>query len=353
MFPGSTLARRFRRRQLLRRRRRPRWLNATAVASMAALVGIALLGALLSRRGAAGDAARLIDYARSDGVAPAALVADGARSQRIVVLGEVPGSGAARRVAADVVERLALGPGLDAVVLDVDRRAQPWIDAYLEAPAEDASVLLSHPETLPGPNADDYLAIYRRVWQLNQKLGADRAITVVAAGVPGWPPQGALAPRTEAERYAARGPAMDSLIEQNVFGRDPRARLLVFVDGYQALKSGTGALAAGGGAPVPATWLAALLESAHPGEVFSVLQDGPPGGLREGAGITYAGTRVYQLFRDAAGLRPPFGLLVGEAFHFLRQPIVTAASPGTQLTIQPMDYRLGDVVDGYIYLGPH
>ncbi len=320
---------------------------------MAALVGIALLGALLNRRGATGDTAALVEFARTAAVRPPDLVADGARTHAIVVLADVPGSGAAKRIAADAVDRLALGPGLDVVVLDVDRRAQPWIDTYLEDPAEDASILLSHSETLPGPNADDYLAIYRHVWQLNQKLGADRAIAIVAAGTPGWPPQGALAPRAEAERYAARGPAMDSLIEQRVFARDPKARLLVFVDGYQALKSGTGALAAGGGAPVPVSWLAALLEGAHPGEVFSVLQDGPAGGLREGGEIAYTGTRVYQLFRDAAGLRPPLGLLVGEAFHFLRQPIVTTASPGTQLTIQPTDYRLGDVIDGYIYLGPH
>ncbi len=354
VFPGTTLARRFRRRQLLHRYRRPRWLNATAVLSIVALVVIALLGALLSHRGAAaGDAADLVDYARRDGLPPAQLIADGGRTQRIVVLGDVPASGAAKRIAADAVERLALGSGLDAVVLDVDRGAQPYIDAYLEASAEDASILLSHPQALPGPNADDYLGIYRRVYQLNQKLGADRAIAVTAAGTLGWPPQGALAPRAEAELYARRGPAMDSLIEQRVFRRDPKARVLVFVEGYQALKSGSGAVAAGGGAPVPVSWLAALLTSAHPGEVFSVLQDGPPGALREGSDISYTGTRFYQLFHDAAGLRPPFALQVGQTFHFLRQPIVTTSAPGTQLTIEPANYRLGDVVDGYIYLGPH
>ncbi|HEX9108782.1 MAG TPA: hypothetical protein VF832_16165 [Longimicrobiales bacterium] len=351
-FPGSWLARRMFRRRLLRPRQ-PRWLNATAGLSILALVGIALLGALLSRRGGAGDAADLADFARRDGVPPAQLILDGARTQRIVVLGDVPGSGAAKRVAAEAVERMALGPGLDALVLDVDRGAQPYIDAYLEAPAEDASILLAHPETTPGGSADDYLPIYRRVWQLNQKLGADRAITIVAAGLAGWPPAGALAPRAEAELYARRGPAMAQAIEQHVFARIPRGRVLVFVDGYQALKSGYGALAAGGGSPVQVQWLAALLTNAHPGEVYSVLQDGPPGGLREGPATTFTGTRAYQIFHDAAQLHAPFGLAVGQSFHFLRQPIVTTSSPGTQLTIEPDDYRLGDVVDGYIYLGPH
>jgi len=327
-------------------------MNATALASMTAIVAIALVGALLSRRGAGGDAAELLDAARQDAVSPVELLADGARTARIVVLGDVPGSGAAKRTAADAVERMALGPGLDAVVLDVDRRAQPFIDAYLEASAQDASILLAHPETLPGPNAGDYVGIYRRVWDLNQKLGADRAIAIVAAGMPGWPPARALAPRAEAVLYARRGPEIDRLIEQEVFGHDPRARVLVFVDGYQALKAGSGALVAGGGPAVPVSWLAALLASSHPGEVFSVLQDGPPGGPAEGSAIAYAGTRAYRLFRDAAGVPVPFGLTVGESFHFLRQPILTTTAPGIQIAIQPANYRLGDVVDGYVYLGP-
>lgn len=352
-FPGNTLTRRFRRRQFLRRRRPPRWLNATAALSIAALVAIALLGGLLTRRGAAGAAAELIDHARKDAVPPVQLIVDGARTARIVVLGDVPGSVAAKRTAGDAVERLAAGPGLDGVVLDVDRRAQPYIDAYLEAPTEDASILLAHPEALPGPDADAYLAIYRRIFQLNRKLGADRAITITAAGTSDWPPDRALAPRADAERYARRGPAMAAVIEQQVFGRNPRARILAFVDGYHALKSGTGALAVGGGAPVPVRWLAALLEEAHPGEVFSVLQDGPAGGLRQGEDIAYMGTRAYQIFHDGAGLPAPFGLTANEAFHFLRQPIITTTPPGSQLMIQPAEYRLGDVVDGYIYLGPH
>ncbi len=352
-FPGNTLTRRFRRRQLLRRRRPPRWLNATAGLSIAALIGIALLAALLNRRGAAGAGAGLVEYAQKDGLPPVQLIVDGARAARIVILGDVPGSAAAKRIPADVLERLALGPGLDVVALDVDRRAQPYIDAYLEAPAEDASILLAHPASLPGSNPDAYLGIYRRIWQLNQKLGADRAITIAAVGTSDWPPDRALAPRTEAVLYARRGPAMDTLIEQAVFRRNPRARLFIFVDGCEALKAGSGALAVGGGAPVPVSWLGALLEQAHPGEVFTVLQDGPAGALRPGEDIAYAGTRAYPIFHDVQGLRAPFGLTVGEAFRFLRQPIVTASPPGTQLMMQPADYRLGDVVDGYIYLGPH
>jgi hypothetical protein len=353
VFPGSTLTRRFRRRQLLRRPRRPAWLNATAVVSILALLGIALVGALLNRAGGGGDAAALVGYARRAAIAPAQLIVAGARTHRILVLGDAPGSGAAKRMAAAVVTGMALGPGLDVLVLDVDSALQPSIDAYLEAPQEDVGILLSHPGAVPEPNADDYLGIYRTVWALNQRLGADRAISILADGMPGWPPVRALAPGTEAELFARLGPAMARRIEDGIFARNPGARVLAFVGGYQALKSGYGALSAGGGAPVNARWLAAVLDATHPGDVFSVIQDGPPGGLRPGVFTSYTGTLAYQIFRDGSKLAAPFGLTVGDAFRFLRQPITTTTSPGLQLSIEPTNYQLGDVVDGYIYLGPH
>lgn len=353
-IPGTGLAKRYRHRQLLRRRRsRPAWLNATALLSIAALVIILLLGALLNRRGPTGDTADLVDFARSHAVRPADLIVAAARTHRIVVLGDVTGSGAAKRIASAAIEEMALGPGLDELVLDVDARAQPAIDAFLEAPQEDAGILLAHPEAVPGPNSGDYLALYRRIWQLNRKLGADQAVSILAAGLPGWPPVRAMAPRSEAELYARLGPEMARRIDEGVFARNPAARILVFVDGYEALKSGYGALSAGGGAPVQARWLAASLQERHPAEVYSVLQDGPPGGLREGAATSYTGTRAYQIFRDATKLPVPFGIAVGDAFRFLRQPIMTTTSPGTQLVIEPVNYRLDEVVDGYIYLGPH
>lgn len=352
-FPGSTLTKRFRRRRLLYRPRRPRWLNATATVSLLALAAILLIGALLNRTGATGEAADLIDFAKKSSTRPADLVTAGGRTHPIVVLGDVPGSGAAKRVAAAAAEQLALGPGLDVLVLDLDPSAQPYIDAFLEAPREDAGILLAHTQTIPGPNSDDYLAIYRRIWALNQKLGADRAITILAGGIPGWPPTRALAPRTEAEQYARRGAEMAQRIEQNVFARNPKSRILVFVDGYQALKTGFGDLVAGGGAPIHAQWLAAVLDSMHAGAVYSVLQDGPAGGMREGSFTTYTGTGAYQLFRDATGLPVPFAVPVGGEFHFLQQPILTTTAPGIQLIIEPTTYRLGDVVDGYVYLGPH
>ena len=94
-------------------------------------------------------------------------------------------------------------------------------------------------------------------------------------------------------------------------------------------------------------------EALRTGDVFSVLQDGPPGGLREGVATAFTGTRAYTIFRDASNLAAPFGLPVDAAFDFLRQPVLATASPGSQLMIQPNDYRLRDVVDAYVYLGPH
>ena len=336
------------------RRHRPQsaWLNATVLVSLGALVVIALLGGLLERCGGAGDAQGLLAYARSAALSPAALIAGGARTRGIVVLGDVPGSAAAKRTAAAAVDTLARGPGLDAVALEVDSTAQGYVDAFLESSPLDASILVAHPETLPGSDPQAYLDIYRQVWELNRRLGADRAILVIAAGIPDWPPRRALAPRQAAEVLAHVGPAMARRIETAVLVRNPQARVLVFADGYEALRSGSGRFVAGGGRPVAVTWLAAILETAHPGDVFAVLQDARPGGGAGGPGTSYVGTSVYDFFRDAR-LAAPFGLRVSDAFDFLRQSMLTSSSPGTELTIEPADYRLGEVADGYVYLGAH
>ncbi len=353
IFTGPSLGKRFRQNRMMRRYRpRSAWLNATVLVSAGALVVIAVLGALLERCGGAGDAQGLLAYARGATLRPAALIAGGAGTRTIIVLGDVPGSGAAKRTAVEAIDTLARGPGLDAVALEVDSTAQRYVDAFLEATPLDASILLGHPETLPGPDPNDYLAIYRHVWELNRKLGADRAILLLAAGIPDWPARRALAPRQAGELLARTGPAMARRIETAVLARNPQARVLAFVDAYEALRSGSGQFAAGGGRPVPVTWMAALLEAAHPGDVFSVLQDARPGGGATGEATTYAGTSAYTVFRDAH-MAPPFALHVSDAFDFLRQPIVTASSPGTGLAIEPSDYRLAEVADGYVYLGTH
>lgn len=353
VFSGPSVGKRFRQNRLMRRYRpNSAWLNATVLVSAGALVVIAVLGAMLERCGGAGDAAGLVAYARGARLEPGALVVSGARTRGIVMLGDVPASAAAKRTAAEAVEALALGPGLDAVVVQVDSMAQGYLDAFLEASTLDASVLLAHPETLPGANDKSYLEIYRRVWELNRRLGADRAIILVAGGIPEWPPRRPLGPRRAAELLARCGPALARRIETRVLARNPQARVLVFADGYQALRGGVGEFAAGGGRPVSVSWAAAVLERTHAGNVFSVIQDARPGGGPVGEGTSYVGTSAYDYFRDAR-LAPPFALRVGNAFDFLRQAILTSSPPGTQLSIQPADFGLADVTDGYIYLGPH
>lgn len=328
--------------------------STTAAVSLAALALIGLAGWLLGRQGVVGDASRLADYARQAHVAPTRLLVDGARTHRIVVLGDVAGSSAAKRIAADAVRAVALGSSLDAVLLEVPSNLQPYIDAYLDTRPEAASILLAHPGLLPGTAADDYLRIYRQTWQLNQQLGADRMIRVVAAAPAGTPAGRALAPRAAAVAVAQLQDTMAATLENAVFSRDPKARVLVFADGYGALRGGQGLLVVGGGAPVQVRWLAAQLADRYPGEVYSVLQDGPPAAASGATAGRYTGTRAYGVFRDAAGgLASPYGLPIGQHFDFLRQPVRENAAPGASLDIRPADYRLSDVADGYIYLGAH
>ncbi|MBX6363626.1 MAG: hypothetical protein IRZ00_07145 [Gemmatimonadetes bacterium] len=328
--------------------------STTAAVSLAALAVIGLAGWLLSRQGAVGDASELAAYARAAHVPPTRLLVNGARTHRIVVLGDAAGSGAAKRIAADAVRAVALGSSLDAVLLQVPSNLQPYIDAYLDTRPEAASILLAHPGLLPGGAGDDYLRIYREVWRLNQQLGADRMIRIVAGAPAETPAARARAPRAAAIALAQLQDTMAATLEDAVFSRDPKARVLIFADGYSALRGAQGLITVGGGEPVPVRWLAAQLAARYPGEVFSVLQDGPPGVGRGALAGAYTGTRAYQVFHDAAGDLPsPWGVPVGRHFDFLRQPVRENASPGTSLDLRPADYRLSDVADGYIYLGPH
>lgn len=311
-------------------------------------------GALLDRRAATVALDELVAYAVERGREPVELVVSAARSHRVLVLGDVPTSGAPKHFAADVIEALARGPGLDVVVLEVESTLQPYIDAYLHSDPENAAPLLSHPGAL-GEHwgvSRDYLAIYRRIWRLNRELGPERRIRVVAADLPGWPPRRPLPAPEAARLFAERDAHMAAVIEDGVLAGAPHARVLVFVGGYHALSRGGGVLEFAGGDEIAVTWLAARLRERHPGEVFSILVDGGrrPGRSSLADGFTetaaFAALRE-RLPRDAAA----FALRVDERFDFLDEPIRPVRVPGLTLRVEPKGYRLRDVADAYVYLG--
>lgn len=328
---------------------------ATVAGGASLMAAIGLASVLTTRpRAHADDVRALVEYVRDYHVDPLTLILSGARSHRIVFLGDVHPSAEPKRIAAEAIERLARGPGLEAVVLEVGSDQQPHIDRYLATDPEDVSILLANPRTLRGHwgLSREYLEIYRRVWRLNRALGPTRQIRIVAADLPGWPPERPLPPHVAAARYAERDAHMAEIVTTRVLDRHPTARALIFMGGYHGLKSGSAELRFGGGPPATVTWLAARLRERYPTEVFTVVADGAPYPSAHGELSSFGVTRVFDLFRrNGPRAATPFAVLVNDRFDFLRKPIYESAGAGVTLELRPDGYRLRDLIDGYIYLG--
>lgn len=319
---------------------------------MGVLVASVATATLLNRRRTEMQAAELVAYAERARMDPVQLVLWGARANTIVLLGDVAGLTAPKRIAARAIDALARGPGLDAVVLDVPESLQPVIDRYLESDPEDAGLLAVSPGALPSASsvAHAYLQIYRAVWRFNQTVGPARRIRIVAAGLPtDGAAAGVRAPHVIASQYARRDEHMMQRTEEEVLQRSPGARVLVFAEGYHVLQRGRGRLHFAGGMPIDVIWLGARLAARHPTQVFSILIDRAPASA--GLGIEYTATRVADLLRKGVWtVTAPFGVPLDRHFDFVREPIHTAVGPGLRLEILPDGYRLRELADGYIYL---
>jgi len=321
---------------------------------LAVLIASIVLIALLERRGAGGEARELVEYAREKGTDVIPFIVAAGRANRLLFLGDVAGLTEPKRIAADAIEALGRGPGLDAVVLAVPSDFQPRVDAYLNSDPEDAALLLAQPATMRGWTgaSRQYLEIYRRVWRLNGELGPDRQIRVIAADLPEWPPRDAVGPREAVELYARRDEHMAEVVEVEVFAFNPRARVLFFMDGLNVLRGVAGALQTGGSAPVQVEWLAARMAARDPGSVYTILIDGAAHAPESGPVASYASTRAAEVLRgQVETARGALAMPVGSPFAFLRNPLLVATGPGVQLSFEPAGYRLPDVVDGYILLG--
>lgn len=312
------------------------------------------LAALLDARRERADIADLMAYARERRTDPAALITSAARTNRLLFLSDIHRSALPKRIAADAIEALAHGPGLDAVVLEVGSDQQPFIDAYLSSDPENIAILYVHPRTLHAQWGVDraVLEIYRRVWRLNRELGPGREIRIVAADLPGWPPDRRLSPGEAARRFAQRDAHMEQIIEDRILATNPWARVLIFMGGFHGLKGSRATIRFGGGPPVEVTWLVTRLAENHPGEVYSIMLDAGSVPVPDGSIAVYRSTRLFDLFRrnlpDVVG---PFALTVNDRFDFLPDPILSTAVPGLNLAVRPEGYHLKDVIDGYIFLG--
>lgn len=339
------------RRLIPRRRGRVGWSLLIIGASTALIVGAA---ALFDYRRDGSAENGLIEYATDARNDPVRMIAAAGRRHQIIFLGDLQAAPGPKTIAANAIDALAHGPGLDGLVLEVGSDLQQRIDRYLESEPEDTGILLAEPRTIHGEwgAANEFLEIYRRVWRLNRTLDPGRRIRILAVDLPGWPPAASTPPRLAAAQFAQRDSYMAERIEAMILAGNPRARLLIFMSGYHGLKSGEAELHTGGAGPIPVVWLGTRLRQLYPGEIYTFVSDGASRQTTGSLGSGYTATRVYDFLRKRLPTTTrPFALRVDSRFDFLREPIRANTPPGLELTFRPVDYRLQDVADAYIFLG--
>lgn len=314
---------------------------------MAVLALAVVVVSLLESRGAARED-ELLEYVSDSRTEPLSLVRELARSRSILILGDVAGAPGPKRLAADAIEALARGPGLDWVALEVGSDMQPWIDRYLDGDEDDAAGLLSHSRAVRASEGTsvEYLGLYRRVRALNGELGVNRRIRILALDSPDWPPAAALSPSRVLPRFAAR----DSLMLERVtplFRDDERTRILVFADGLRTLNAGLD-VSTGGAATAAVEPLARRLRRLQPGRVASILVDAPA----TAAGSVWLGYRPGRLSRVlrsvSGGQALGFRLLA--PFPESADNLEFTAPPGLAVRLVTAGQPLSAVVDAYIRL---
>jgi hypothetical protein len=318
--------------------------------SIAALVLIIGISAALELRGSR-EAEALAALAVARGVAPLDLLERAALRRRLVFLADVPGSLAPKQLLADAIERVSGRSGLDVVALEVAADEQRYIDAYLSTTREDIGILLARPRAIREAEgmANAYLNIYRRVRRLNDALGADRRIRILALDAEGWPPDRALPPHELARRFAER----DSIMADRMMGllqRQPRTRTLLFVNGLSTLRGGAGVVQTGGTRNLEVHWLAERLARRYPQDVYTLLVDAASQAGTRPRLVAYRGTTAGPLLADR-GRAGPVAFTVGDALAALRPPLRLTTTPGTLFELTPRSLTLRELADAYVFLG--
>lgn len=319
---------------------------------LALTIGVVALLAMMFVQGyiGGGDSDELSAFVEEHGMTPAELIAAEAGSRRIIVIGDVPGHAEPKRIVEGVLRALARSGGVDGLVVDVDTAHQLALDRYTATVPEDASILTREGGLLPaGEGGRQWLELYRAVWSINEELGADRRIRILATGPGSWPPREALPPKAAAEAYAARGQEMADRVGEQMLECTSRSRVIALVDGLQALRSGTAELRVGGGGAIQAHWLAATLAARYPVDVYSVLPDVSLEMSGYPLVVQYAGTRLHERLSKAIPGRMVAMPTAGPVGEF-RDPVLLRTGPGITVTLQPQDRTLADLADGYVFL---
>ncbi|HSM35404.1 MAG TPA: hypothetical protein VK837_03320 [Longimicrobiales bacterium] len=324
----------------VRRRPKGRVAGALGFLILAALIGaLVLVGRVEPERESPVD--RMAPLARSLGPG----LREVAQTRRIIVLGVHVGTRAGTRVAIQALDSLALGPGLDAVGVWAPAEAQSAIDRYLTGAIEDPTLL---PEAASSPTG--LRELLRAVRAINDELGVDRALRVIALDPPDWPPAAAASPANAVVRWAGRSEYALSVLSEGVLAREPNARLLLIVDGLDALREVRArAGGSGGGAHAP-TPLAALLRERYGRQLYAVLVDGAPGTAGSTGVVSFDGTSLFDDARRTWSGEVRF-VPLRDARDPGRVDIGIATRPGIGAELQPSAASLAEIVDAYVYPG--
>ncbi len=322
----------------------------TKIAIVALLLILAVTTVLQMRHGGS-DTQAFVEYVRTEGTPAIEVIERAAAARRLVFLADVPSAAAPKVLAAQAIERLALGSGLDIVALEIDAAEQPYIDRYLNTPEEDASVLLTRPRIAHEAEGVSraYLDVLRAVRRMNDKMGPDQQIRVLALDLPDWPAASAESPSEAARRFGMRDSVMLATITP-FLDIDPKTRVLFFMGGLHVLKAGITVVQTGGTKTVETTGLAARLAALYPQDVFSILVDATPSRIPATAVSAYRGTAAGSVLRDA-GVKSGSGVAMSPLFDFSRDPITVIEKPGIHFSLTPNELRLSGLADAYIFLG--
>jgi hypothetical protein len=278
--------------------------------------------------------------------APIPVLTAAGRGHRLLFLSDGAGSASAIALAGDVVQSLARGVGLGALVVAVPSDRQAVLDRYLSASQEDASAIRADPVLAGGPGLP-LLPLFRKVRTLNQELGAARSVRVIAADLPGWPPERSLAPAQMVSRWAERDPHMAAVVEDRILARDARARVVLIMDGLHAMRVSY-VLRTGGTSPREIVPLAARLAEREPREVWSVLLDPPPAPGRTPPVATLTGSLAWPAVRDAV-VPASFAADVTDAFGYAADWLDETTPPGISISV-PGGVALADAWNAWVYL---
>lgn len=316
---------------------------------LAGVVGLLLIavavGALVFVQGLRPEEESPVGRLAPAGTDPMAGLLEAARTRSALLIGLPVSARAGWRIAIEALDSLALGPGLDAVGVPAPADHQPAIDRYLDASVADPSLLP------PDPPGSELRPLYRAVRRLNDELGVDRALRVLALWPEGWPPEAAESPSAAVEMWANRPAHALEALSAGILARKPSARLLLLVDGLDALAGVRVRAIGGGGSAQAPTTLAGLLRQRFGRNLYTVLVDGAVGGAGGSHVVGFAGTSLFDDARRLWSGAPRLAPLAGHA-DLGRAELRISTRAGVNAELLPASVAFSELADAYLFPGP-